>query len=108
MKKWKLMNWWIDEKKTWWTSGCVKKLMKKSWHFEKVDNNIFVAGCYNGSGIGVGTLFGEQIALKANNQNTDEIKIMLHSPLKAGLFLPMEQNENENKTTLLMPIKHND
>jgi len=42
------------------------------------------------------------------HQNTDEIKIMLHSPLKAGLFLPMEQNENENKTTLLMPIKLND
>ena len=41
-------------------------------------------------------------------QFTDEIKIMLHSPLKAGLFHPMEQNENENKTTLLMPIKLND
>ena len=42
------------------------------------------------------------------HQSTDEIKIMLHSPLKAALFLPMEQNENENKTTLLMPIKLND
>jgi len=42
------------------------------------------------------------------HQNTDEIKIMLHSPLKAGLFLPVEQNKNENKTTLLMPIKLND
>ena len=39
-------------------------------------NNIFVAGCYNGSGIGVATLFGEQIAIKASNENTEEIKII--------------------------------
>ena len=44
--------------------------------FEKIDKNIFVAGCYNGSGIGVGTLFGEQIALKASNENTKEIEII--------------------------------
>ena len=40
----------------------------------KIDKNIFAAGCYNGSGIGVGTLFGEQIALKASNENTKEIE----------------------------------
>ena len=43
-------------------------------HFEKIDNNIFAAGCYNGSGIGVGTLFGEQIAIKASEENTKEIE----------------------------------
>ena len=59
---------------TW--SGIVCRSGNSSQIFEKVDNNIFVAGCYNGSGIGVGTLFGEQIALKANNQNTDEINII--------------------------------
>ena len=37
---------------------------------------MFVAGCYNGSGIGVGTLFGEQIAIKASNENTKEIEII--------------------------------
>ena len=42
------------------------------------------------------------------HQNSSEIKIMLNTPLNAGLFLPMEQNENENKTTLLMPIRLND
>ena len=42
--------------------------------FEKIDKNIFAAGCYNGSGIGVGTLFGEQIALKAIDERTNEIK----------------------------------
>ena len=43
---------------------------------KKLDENIFVAGCYNGSGIGVGTLFGEQIAIKACNENTKEIEII--------------------------------
>ena len=38
--------------------------------------NVFVAGCYNGSGIGVGTLFGEQIAIKASNEDREEIDII--------------------------------
>lgn len=57
-------------------SGIVSRSRNGSQIFEKIDNNIFVAGCYNGSGIGVGTLFGEQIALKASNQNTSEIKVI--------------------------------
>ena len=55
-------------------SGVVSRTRNSSQIFEKIDKNIFVAGCYNGSGIGVGTLFGEQIALKANNINSNEIK----------------------------------
>ena len=57
---------------TW--SGIVSRTRNSSQIFEKIDDNIFVAGCYNGSGIGVGTLFGEQIAIKASNENTNEIK----------------------------------
>ena len=55
-------------------SGIVSRTRNSSQIFEKIDDNIFVAGCYNGSGIGVGTLFGEQIAIKASNENTKEIK----------------------------------
>ena len=55
-------------------SGIVSRTRNSSQIFEKIDTNIFAAGCYNGSGIGVGTLFGEQIALKAINENTSEIK----------------------------------
>ena len=55
-------------------SGIVSRTRNSSQIFEKIDNNIFVAGCYNGSGIGVGTLFGEQIAIKASNENTSEIE----------------------------------
>jgi glycine/D-amino acid oxidase-like deaminating enzyme len=57
-------------------SGIVSRTRNSSQIFEKIDDNIFVAGCYNGSGIGVGTLFGEQIAIKASEENSEEIKII--------------------------------
>jgi glycine/D-amino acid oxidase-like deaminating enzyme len=59
---------------TW--SGIVSRTRNSSQIFERFDDNIFVAGCYNGSGIGVGTLFGEQIAIKASNEHTREIDII--------------------------------
>ena len=55
-------------------SGVVSRTRNSSQIFEKIDNNVFAAGCYNGSGIGVGTLFGEQIAIKATEENSKEIK----------------------------------
>ena len=55
-------------------SGIVSRSRNGSQIFEKIDHNLFVAGCYNGSGIGVGTLFGEQIAIKASNNQTKEIE----------------------------------
>ena len=70
---------------TW--SGVVSRTRNSSQIFEKIDDNIFVAGSYNGSGIGVGTLFGEQIAIKANNEHTAEIEII----------------ESRSKPTLLPP-----
>ena len=57
-------------------SGIVSRTRNGSQIFEKIKDNIFVAGCYNGSGIGVGTLFGEQIAIKASNETSDEINII--------------------------------
>ncbi len=70
---------------TW--SGIVSRTRNSSQIFEELEKNIFVAGCYNGSGIGVGTLFGEQIALKASNYQTNEINII----------------ESKNKPTWLPP-----
>ena len=68
-------------------SGIVSRSRNSSQIFEKIDDNIFVAGCYNGSGIGVGTLFGEQIAIRANMENSQEINII----------------EKRNKLNLLPP-----
>jgi len=70
---------------TW--SGVVSRSRNSSQIFEEISNKIYAAGCYNGSGIGVGTLFGEQIALKACKENTSEIEII----------------EKRNKPTLLPP-----
>ena len=68
-------------------SGIVSRTRNSSQIFEKIDDNIFAAGCYNGSGIGVGTLFGEQIAIKASMENSQEINII----------------EKRNKPNLLPP-----
>ena len=57
-------------------SGVVSRTRNSSQIFEKLDDNVFIAGCYNGSGIGVGTLFGEQIALMASGEVSTEIKII--------------------------------
>ncbi len=55
-------------------SGVVSRSRNSSQIFEMIDQNVFVAGCYNGSGIGVGTLFGEQIAIKASGEHSNEIE----------------------------------
>ncbi len=68
-------------------SGIVSRTRNSSQIFEELDKNIFVAGCYNGSGIGVGALFGEQIAIKASKIQTKEIDII----------------ESRNKPTWLPP-----
>ena len=57
-------------------SGVVSRTRNSSQIFEKIDENIFAVGCYNGSGIGVGVLFGEQIAIKASNENSKEIEVI--------------------------------
>tara|TARA_B100000676_G_scaffold188869_1_gene185674 strand:- start:20 stop:550 length:531 start_codon:yes stop_codon:yes gene_type:complete len=54
-------------------SGIVCRSSNGSQIFEELEKNIYAAGCYNGSGIGIGTFFGEQIALMASNQQSDKI-----------------------------------
>ena len=57
-------------------SGVVSRSSNGSQIFERINEKVFVAGSYFGSGIGAGTLFGEQIALMATNQQSKEIKII--------------------------------
>ncbi len=59
---------------TW--SGTVCRSGNAAPIFKKINSNIFTAGCFNGSGIGLGTLFGEEIANKASNNMTNEIKLI--------------------------------
>jgi glycine/D-amino acid oxidase-like deaminating enzyme len=81
-------------------SGIVSRTRNSSQIFEKIDTNIFVAGCYNGSGIGVGTLFGEQIAIKASGENTNEINII--ESRNKPTWLPPEPFLNIGVKTRLM------
>ena len=67
-------------------SGVVCRSSNGTQIFDKIDKSIYVAGCYNGSGIGVGTLFGEQIAIKASNESSQEIKII--ESQKKPIWLP--------------------
>ena len=68
-------------------SGVVSRTRNSSQVFDKIDENIYAVGCYNGSGIGVGTLFGEQIALKASDETSKAIELI----------------ESRNKPTKLPP-----
>ena len=81
-------------------SGIVSRTRNSSQIFERIDDNIFVAGCYNGSGIGVGTLFGEQIAIKASGETSEEIKIIEQK--KNPTWLPPEPFLNIGVKTRLM------
>ena len=57
-------------------SGIVCRSGNAAQIFKKIEHNIYAAGCYNGSGIGTGTLFGEQIAIKACNESSKEIDLI--------------------------------
>ena len=69
-------------------SGVVARSRNGSQIFDQIEKNIFVAGCYNGSGIGVGTLFGEQIAIKASGEKSEEIEII--EKRESPNWLPMD------------------
>ena len=55
--------------------------------------------------IGYNALYLKEVL---QHQSSDEIKIMLKTPLNAGLFVAMDESNGDNKTTLLMPIRLND
>ena len=70
---------------TW--SGIACRSANGAQIFDQLSNNVYVAGCFNGAGIGLGTLFGEQIALKASNINSSEIEL-IESQLKPSWLPP--------------------
>ncbi len=48
--------------------------------FKSLASNLFLAGCYNGGGIGLATLFGEQLALKAVGGDSETIRAIEERP----------------------------
>ena len=48
--------------------------------FEKVSDNHWIIGCYNGGGIGLSTLFGKEIALRALEKPVTASKLISARP----------------------------
>ncbi len=69
---------------TW--SGVVCRSGNGSNIFEEIQDDVYAAGCYNGSGIGLGTLFGEEIAILSSGYKTKNASIILKR--KKPNFLP--------------------
>ena len=63
-------------------SGIVCRSGNGSNIFEEIEDNVYVAGCYNGSGIGLGTLFGEEIAILSSGFKTKNASIILKEKTK--------------------------
>jgi glycine/D-amino acid oxidase-like deaminating enzyme len=55
--------------------------------FDQLDSGLLVAGCYNGGGIGLATLFGEQMAHMANGEMTDSMAMIQARPKPNALPL---------------------
>lgn len=48
--------------------------------FRRYAKDLFLAGCYNGGGIGLATLFGEQLAIKALGGDSPELRAIEQRP----------------------------
>ena len=48
--------------------------------FDQLESKVLIAGCYNGGGSGLATLFGEQMAYLASGQMTDAIAMIQARP----------------------------
>jgi DNA polymerase-3 subunit beta len=58
---------------------------------------------YDGEAMVIG-FNDENIIEVLSNINSDEIKVMLLDPSRAGIFLPVEQKDDEDLLILLMPM----
>ena len=63
---------------TWSGITCISK--NNANVFSQIDKNAFAAGCYNGGGIGLGILYGQQIALFASGGTNDKISLIQNRP----------------------------
>lgn len=69
---------------TWSGITCISK--NNANIFDRIEDNVFAAGCYNGGGIGLGVLYGQQIAEYASGGMNSDIEKIFNRPKPA--FLP--------------------
>jgi len=63
---------------TWSGITCISK--NNANIFSRIDNNVFAVGCYNGGGIGLGILYGQEIATYASGGSSDLINMIQNRP----------------------------
>lgn len=63
---------------TWSGITCISK--NNANIFSRIEDNVFAAGCYNGGGIGLGILYGQEIATYASGGTNALIDMILHRP----------------------------
>ena len=63
---------------TWSGITCISK--NNANVFTQVDKNAFAAGCYNGGGIGLSILYGQQIASYASGSTNSTINMIQNRP----------------------------
>ena len=70
---------------SWSGNVCISRNSKPV--FEQVNDNLFLAGCYNAGGIAMGSLFGKLIVDYALNRESDELTQLLNQD-KPSLLPP--------------------
>jgi len=63
---------------TWSGVTCISK--NNANIFQQLENHVFAAGCYNGGGIGLGVLFGQEMPDFAAGEHSDNINKILNRP----------------------------
>jgi len=63
---------------TWSGITCISK--NNANVFSRIKENVFAAGCYNGGGIGLGILYGQEMATYASGGTSDLINMIQHRP----------------------------
>lgn len=68
----------LELEHTWSGVTCISG--NSSNVFTQLEKNLFAAGCYNGGGIGLATLFGEELALLASGEVSEAIERIKKRP----------------------------
>lgn len=75
----------LDFEYTWSGNVCISRNSKPV--FEKLGENLFLAGCYNAGGVAMGSLFGKLIVDYALDQSSDKLTQVLNQD-KPNLIPP--------------------
>jgi len=63
---------------TWSGITCISK--NNANIFKRISSNVFAVGCYNGGGIGLGILYGQEMAAYASGGTSDLINMIQNRP----------------------------